>query len=556
MAHTNDSSLGPIAVPAALLAMALLAMTAHLDGGRLKAASAQFLPTDHHGWLGATLLSSPFPGAAPAAAAAAALLILSAVLRLQGRSLLSSGTLGRARRAAGRDLRALRRRPRWRPGPAPAPQVRIGAHHRRLLWLPGDEHLLVLGPTGSGKSSALAIPAILEWPGPVVVTDPKGELVRTTLPHRLRIGQAAVFAPLMEPTSKWNPVASIQSSEDALRVATLLMGRTPDREPFWHDLARQLLHGMLVEAASARLPLAGVLEQLQTLPAEELAEAAGHPVGRRLIQGALSGGDRTAMGVVATLVAQLGAYGTEQVASATGSSDFDPAAIAGGELRTLYCVVAPHDAPVLRGVVSALISCCWRSLFAAPPAVPALFVLDEFTQLTSLPELPALVQLGRSQGVRMVLMAQDLGSISATYGGEAASAIWSNCRTKLLLPGISEVELLERVSKLAGTATLHRRTEAWSREPVSAQPLLQPDDVRRLKSWQALVIHGADQPAVIRQRRWFSDPELVRKVAAAGPPAAAPVPSRGRPLRDWTDPQVTPAGAAYPLRWNPADGEA
>ena len=71
MAHTNDSSLGPIAVPAALLAMALLAMMAHLDGCRLKAASAQVLPTDHHGWLGATLLSSPFPGAAPAAAAAA-----------------------------------------------------------------------------------------------------------------------------------------------------------------------------------------------------------------------------------------------------------------------------------------------------------------------------------------------------------------------------------------------------------------------------------------------------------------------------------------------------
>ena len=38
--------------------------------------------------------------------------------------------------------------------------------------------------------------------------------------------------------------------EDALRVATFLMGRAPDREPFWHDLARQLLHGLLVEAAS------------------------------------------------------------------------------------------------------------------------------------------------------------------------------------------------------------------------------------------------------------------------------------------------------------------
>lgn len=492
----------------------------------------------------------PLPAELAAAAAAALLLGVSAAIRLRGRRLLGSGVLGRARPARGRDLRALRRG--RGSGPALEARVRLGDHRRRAVWLPGDEHLLALGPTGSGKSSALAIPALLEWPGPVVVTDPKGELVQATVSHRRTLGEVAVFAPLMEPTGRWNPIASISSSEDALRVATYLMGRSPEREPFWHDLARQLLHGLLVEASDLGLAPGGVLELLQTIPAEEIPEAVRHPVARRLVRGALSGGDRTSMGVVATLVSQLGAYGSDQVARATSSCDFDPAKIAGGDLKTLYCVVAPHDAPVLRGLISALISCSWRSLFANPPTTPALFVLDEFTQLTNLPELPALVQLGRSQGVRLMLMAQDLGSISAAYGVEAGGALWSNCRTKLLLPGISELELLERVSKLAGTATLHRQSDSWAAEPVSSQPLLHPDDVRRLKSQQALVLHGGDQPAVIEQHRWFDDRSL-RARSNSGTPVRAPSPAKGRPLRDWTDPDPDWTASADPLRWDPAD---
>lgn len=555
-APTSDS----VAGPALLLAVALLVTAAHLNQSRQPFAATSATLAGIGASRPEPILAWVLnPGSLAAGLAALLLICLSLVIRLRSRSLLSSGVLGRARRAQGRDLRMLRRVPafrswmgRSRSGPA-EPRVRLGEHRHRALWLPSDEHLLVLGPTGSGKSAALAIPALLEWPGPAVVTDPKGELVRTTLAHRLRLGPVAVFAPLMQPTACWNPLTSIRSSEDALRVATFLMGRAPDREPFWHDLARQLLHGLLVEASQAQLAVAAVLEMLQALPAEELAEAVRHPIGRRLVQGALSGGDRTAMGVIATLVAQLGAYGADQVARATSTTDFDPGGIATGQLQTLYCVVAPHDAPLLRGLISALISCCWRTLFARPPQPPVLFVLDEFTQLTNLPELPALVQLGRSQGVRMMLMAQDLGSIAATYGSEASGALWSNCRTKLLLPGISELELLERVSKLAGTSTLHRRSDRWAAEPVSAQALLHPDDVRRLKPRQALLLRGGDQPAVIDQHRWFEDRALAARVTAAGEPAQAPRPAPGRPLRDWVDPNSDWSPSPDPLDWNPAD---
>ena len=552
MANSGDSATASIAGPAALLGVALITMAIHLhQGGSSSGSGAALLASSRVAGRSITAEVVSLPAQVGVSLAAAALLGVSATVKLRGRKLLGSGILGRARTARSADLRTLRQGIRSRT--EAGPRVRLGDHHRRGLWLPNDEHLLVLGPTGSGKSSALAIPALLEWPGPVIVTDPKGELARSTLEHRRTLGKAVVFAPLMEPTARWNPVGSIVSSEDALRVATFLMGRAPDREPFWHDLARQLLHGLLVEAASLGIGPSGVLELLQAVPAEALAEVTRHPVAQRLVQGALSGGDRTSMGVVATLVAQLGAYGSDHVAGATATSDFNPSEVAQGELKTLYCVVAPHDAPVLRGLISALISSCWRSLFAAPPRIPALFVLDEFTQLTNLPELPALVQLGRSQGVRMILMAQDLGSISAAYGSDGAGALWANCRTKLLLPGITELELLERASKLAGNTTLHRR-DAASIEAIASHPLLHPDDIRRLKDRQALLLHGGDQAAVIDQRRWYGDPSLRRRVHldSAGP---APSPARGRPLREWIEPDPSRLAATNPLTWNPADVE-
>lgn len=476
---------------------------------------------------------------------ASILLLTLTALELKSKRLLRPGALGRARQATRRDLRAFRPR---RLHSQELTRLCLGMHGRTPIQLPAEDHLLVLGPTGSGKSSALAIPAILEWAGPVVVTDPKGELLRATISARTQLGPGAVFAPLMRPSDPWNPIASVRSSEDALRTAGFLMGRPPEREPFWHDLALQLLHGLLVEAATHRLTLADLFGLLQTVPGDELISEMVHPVSRRLVQGALSGGDRTAMGVVATLVAKLTPFGTDTIAEATSSSAFDPAGLADGTLKTLYCLVTPHDAPLLRGVTSALLACCWRALYAAPPRVPVLFVLDEFAQLTLLSELPAMVQLGRSQGVRMLLMAQDLASISSTYGAEATAALWANCRTKLLLPGISEIELLEKVSRLAGSTTLHRSDSAERGDPVAAHPLLAADEVRRLADNRALILRGSDQPAVIRQRRWYNVPALAKQVGLPLEAASIPRPAAGRALSQW-------GGGANRLPWSqgPAD---
>ena len=480
------------------------------------------------------------------ALAVACLLVMLA--RLKWRSPLRPGLLGSARRAGRRDLRPFR-------GGRGSARVRLGTHRLVPVRLPVEDHLLVLGPTGSGKSSGLAIPAILEWQGAVVVTDPKGELVRATLAARRRLGRTAIFAPLMSPSDSWSPVTSVHSSEDALRTAGLLMGRPPDKEPFWHDLALQLLQGLLIEGAVTGMDVGDLLGILQLVPAEEIAGELTHPVARRLVQGATSGGDRTAMGVVATLVAKLAPYATELVAEATSSSTFEVGDLVKGELKSLYCVVTPHDAPLLRGLVSALLASCWRAIYSAPPPVPVLFVLDEFAQLTLLPELPALVQLGRSQGVRMMLMGQDLSSIRGTYGPETASLLWANCRTKLLLAGISENDLLESTSRLAGMATLHRREPDRADEPVSSHPLMAPDAIRRLPEDRALILRGSGHPAVIRQRRWYRDRTLRQLVALPLRPGSVPTPAAGRPLEVRGCRNLQPGPRTPRLAWEDEVGE-
>ena len=52
----------------------------------------------------------------------------------------------------------------------------LGKAFHRVLRLPGYESLLAVAPTGSGKTTCLAIPSLLTWEGSMVANDMKGEL--------------------------------------------------------------------------------------------------------------------------------------------------------------------------------------------------------------------------------------------------------------------------------------------------------------------------------------------------------------------------------------------
>ena len=60
------------------------------------------------------------------------------------------------------------------PGPG---RLVIGVRDRRLIAAEPSQAVIVLGPARSGKTAGLAIPAILEWDGPVLATSVRTDLI-------------------------------------------------------------------------------------------------------------------------------------------------------------------------------------------------------------------------------------------------------------------------------------------------------------------------------------------------------------------------------------------
>jgi type IV secretion system protein VirD4 len=71
----------------------------------------------------------------------------------------------------------------------------LGYQGLRLLRAEERHALVVFGPTQSGKSAGIAIPNILEWPGPAIAVSIKPDLLDATITARSQRGEVLVFDP-------------------------------------------------------------------------------------------------------------------------------------------------------------------------------------------------------------------------------------------------------------------------------------------------------------------------------------------------------------------------
>ncbi|GAC1540534.1 MAG: hypothetical protein NVS3B12_27540 [Acidimicrobiales bacterium] len=125
-------------------------------------------------------------------------------------------------------------------------RLTLGHSGRRLLAAERRASVIVLGPSQSGKTTGLAIPAILEWQGPVVATSVKSDLVRDTLASRATAAPAWVYDPTGATgldRASWSPLANCHDWQGARRTAAWLCsaartgsGGTGDEE-FWNAAA-------------------------------------------------------------------------------------------------------------------------------------------------------------------------------------------------------------------------------------------------------------------------------------------------------------------------------
>jgi type IV secretion system protein VirD4 len=397
-----------------------------------------------------------------------------------------------------------------------------GAIRPGLVVAERAQSVVVVGPTQSGKTTALAVPAILDWEGPVVAASVKSDLLRHTRRQRNERGSIWCIDPTGstgERTSTWSPLTSCTDWGAARRMAADLAetakseGTSADGE-FWSATAAKLLAPLFFAAAHDGRSMGDVLRWVDTQEASEVSFILERVGVREALDAARASwcrDERTRSSVYTTAETILDPF-----ADAVGASHraFEPTDLLRGT-HTLYLCAPAHDQRRLRGYFTALTQQVLSRAFSQatrtgrPLDPPLLVVLDEAAHIAPLPELDGLAATCASHGIQLVTVWQDLAQVRARYGSKAPTVL-NNHRAKLFLPGIADPDTLEYASRLIGdeevTTPSETRDPKGGRSTTSTRGprrLLPPEDLRCLRRGDAVLIYGTLPPARLRLRPWW-----------------------------------------------------
>jgi type IV secretion system protein VirD4 len=476
------------------------------------------------------------PGAAGFAAATCLLLAAGAcVLRASGRLRGTSGTPARWARVG--DLRSLRVR---RAG---AGRVGLGRLHGRLIAAEPRQSVLVVAPTQTGKTTGLAVPAILEWDGPVLATSVKSDLVRDTLARRRSLGEVRIYDPVAATgleRAGWTPLASSGDWQGARRTAARL-AKAAQSSPhlshdaeFWTQAAGRFLAPLLLAAALGERSMADVA---QWIDAEEHEEAldrltgAGEKAAEAGLLAVVSADERLRSSLYMTASLAIEAYNEPEVLECSASADLTADWLLDGDANTAFLCAPVDEQARLRPLFATLIGEIVATVYARaartgkPMDRPLLLVLDEAANIAPLHELDQIAATGAGQGLQVVTVVQDLAQIHERWGRKADTII-NNHRAVLFGPGMSCARTLEYVSRVLGDAEVAQQSVTSAEEgrrsttrSTAARPLAPPNALRERRPGSMLLLYGSLPPVVIETRAWFRDRRLRRLVAHGGPDA-------------------------------------
>lgn len=422
----------------------------------------------------------------------------------------------------------------------------IGTLRGRRLAMPSLESVLVLAPTGMGKTSRFVVPTILRWKGAAVVTSVKGDAVALTLEHRKAQGPVWVFDPTGAsglPASSWSPLATADTYAGAMKAAAWLTDSsqvekvTNNEQQLWATLGEQLLAPLLFAARRTHKGMADIADWILFRREDEVAalledlgdrDAMGHWAAVTSAEG------RTKQSIFVTAQRIMHVYAHPDIREALSGGDgkdmFDPDVMltAGG---TLYVVAPAGEQELFTPVFETLLNCVVRAVErrsaeagGLPISPRLLLMLEEAANCAPLRRLPAIASAGRGQGIQTVSIWQDEGQIETIYGSSKTRTIVANHTCLMVLPGVKDTATLRRIEDLIGpdrfrvdrrTVTNGSASTSWDYESL---PLAPAEYIRELNEGLALAVISNRKPIKLRTVAWYEDDDLRRLVGAAAAP--------------------------------------
>ena len=431
------------------------------------------------------------------------------------------------------------------------------------------EHVLVIGPTGSGKSQSFFFPNLYYLPpkASIVVTDPKLELFRLSKDYNDSIGRKSVLIKIDDPTLStfWNPLEIYQNPEDMNRLCELIVKNRPgsqggggggDQE-FWDQAAVNVLFTLIYVVKS--LPHPRQCDELLKDPTEpfldeegkirypnyfanffniyEMASTMSFEAIIGLAMYAASLGDEsiyvraktfsedvapedTRNSMRSVLMPSLAAFLTDSVRLTTAYNEVDFRKLK-REPTALFVSLAEHKTEGLEGLQAVLyrqifdstIEESGRQQMEGGPDYPVFFLLDEFANIGKLIGIAKALATIRSRKLAVAICLQSIEQLTRNYTESEKKDILNNLKTKVILPGLTEAESLEYFSRVAGKTAIYEKTSTKGEKQVIEKNRLEPVAIRELYSgYRFRLLTGLFQIFPPLERKYYKLPAAIKRL--------------------------------------------
>lgn len=406
-------------------------------------------------------------------------------------------------------------------------------------------HCFIIGDSGCGKTRRVILPTIrlLAKTGEsMVVSDPKGELYRTTAYSLKEKGYTVQVLNFRNPSRghRWNPLGLIdslyragddESKDKAVMMlddlANVLQQGLEGQDPYWSMSAADVLRGVSLfileygeaeeltfenisitareirtkilemednktEYESRKRDPNAILEEYRPTSFETFLSSL--PANSAILNNLsviITNAEVTRNCIMAEFETMVSFYTSqESLMDLFAVSEIDINAL--GLKPTALFIILPDDTEALYPIATVFVKQIYSTLVALADersdgklSNRVTFLLDEFANFAKMPSIQSMLTAARSRGIRFVLVCQSMDQLTHKYEESGRETLLANCRTWVYM-SCRNLPFLQRLEELVGYYI-----SPYTNERI---PLVDIGELQHFEIGQVLVLNDRCRP--------------------------------------------------------------
>jgi len=347
-----------------------------------------------------------------------------------------------------------------------------------------DVHSLIFGSTGSKKTRLIAMPALQMYAKAgesFIATDPKGELYAKTYQLLKEREYKICVLNLRDPTrsNAWNPLSipyyqyhnneKDKAIEFISDFSNCITRNSHNNDSYWDNSAANLLAGLILilfehgkeneihfkSLRSLRTQAFKICDnETSFIKKQYLQYLDNTSFLSSLLSGITDVTETTRSCIISVYDQTLRPFvGQESLIDMLAGNDFELGSI--GNTKTAIFLIIPDENTLYNKLISVFIKQCYCELLREALKHPnnklpirVNFLLDEFANLPTISDFPAMITASRSRNIRFNLFVQSINQLNEKYQYES-NTIRGNCENWIFLHS-RELGLLNEIVNLSG----------------------------------------------------------------------------------------------------------